>query len=178
MKLLQFVVVAVGALAIAVVLSLGMLSGEPGIGPMQQRALFMGAVIMASGALLRLGVVVRVISPYARLLAGGIVSATLLGGGLAAMELYARHRGGYVPLATPLAKSYFVEKDRVRIYNDQFVSRKAYRFEPWPIPLERLKADVPVPRYVFKPNLRMALRGEHLVPASSDERLFWSSNAA
>ena len=97
--------------------------------------------------------------------------------GLVGAELYARQLQGYRLWNTPLQKSYFFELDRLKIWNRHFYESKRSYFNGWPVPLEFFNADKVTPRFLFKPNLRMARRGNQLVPASPGEKVFWSSNS-
>jgi len=69
-------------------------------------------------------------------------------------------------------------RDNLKIWNRRFYEEKNSDFREWPIQIELFDASKSTPRYLFKPNLRMALRSDgKLQPAGSDERVYWSSNS-
>ena len=117
----------------------------------------------------------------ARDLYGLIVGSLLLAlviTGLAGAELYARHVQGYLFWSWPLAKSYFFELDRLKLWNRRFYEKKLEYFSGWPVKLELFDADKATPRYLFKPSLRMTRQGTNtLVPSGPNEDVFWSSNS-
>ncbi|MGQ0550186.1 MAG: SGNH/GDSL hydrolase family protein [Armatimonadota bacterium] len=88
--------------------------------------------------------------------------------GLAGIEVYIRKTRPH---------PYFYELDRLKVYNRKFYEQRRSYFENWPIPLELFDADTPTPRYLFKPNLRMAVRGGHLDPAEPGEPVYRSTNS-
>ncbi len=177
LAMLQAVLMAAGALAIGLTSVAGWLGGAPGIGPMEASGFVVGVAFVAAGAGLRWAVVGRVAAPYAGgLLKSAVLMVTLAAGG-AGLEWYARSAAGYLPLAMPLVKRLYNERDRTKIYNARFVAQRAYQFGTFPRPPETFPADTPAPRYVFRPDLRLVLKGTRLVEASPHEPAFWSSNA-
>ncbi len=107
------------------------------------------------------------------------VWGAVLAVGLAGVELYARKAQGYLLWSPPLQKRqpYFFELDRLKVYNRKFYEERRRYFVDWPIPLELFDADKPTPRYLFKPNLRMAWHGTRLEPAKPGEEVFRSTNS-
>ncbi len=109
----------------------------------------------------------------------GFVWLIILSAGLAGAELYARSAKGYELWTQPLTKHarYFFELDKLKIYNKRFYEKYPWYFKDWPIPLELFESDKPAPRYLFRPNLKMAFRDGKLVPAEPGEEIFRSSNS-
>jgi lysophospholipase L1-like esterase len=97
--------------------------------------------------------------------------------GFIAMEWYARKVQGYIVWSWPLEQSVYIEMDKVKIWNEQFVAENDVYFREWPILLETFAAEEPTPRYLFKTNQRVARHGNAIVPAQPGEEVFWSSNA-
>ncbi len=105
---------------------------------------------------------------------------TVLVVGLFGAELFARAAQGYLLWSPQLQKrqTYFIEADRLKVYNRRFYEQRREYFRDWPIPLEFFDADKPAPKYLFRPNLKMVLRwGGGLSPARPWEGVFWSSNS-
>ncbi|MGH2374278.1 MAG: SGNH/GDSL hydrolase family protein [bacterium] len=88
--------------------------------------------------------------------------------GLAGVEVYIRRTRPH---------PYFYELDHLKVYNRKFYEQRRSYFENWPIPLELFDADTPTPRYLFKPNLRMAVRGRRLEPVRPGEPAYRSTNS-
>jgi len=99
--------------------------------------------------------------------------------GLVGVELYARNVKGYRLWSVPLEsrQPYFFELDRLKVYNRRFVEQRRDYFRDWPIPLELFDSDKPTPRYLFKPNLRMAVKNGKLVPAQPGDEIYRTSNS-
>lgn len=172
--------VAIGAVALVgmlMVLLGAWALGEPGVGPLEACGLALGLLVLTLVWILRVPRVEKVVLPHAQTLLRLTVSITTLAFGVLMLEGYARHLNRYFVLLTPLHKVQFSEKERVKLYNSRFVERNSYDFGGWPIPLETFRADTPVPRYRFKPSVRMALRNNLLVPADPTDTVVWSSNA-
>jgi lysophospholipase L1-like esterase len=104
---------------------------------------------------------------------------TVLAVGFAGMELYARRVQDFDLWSVPLRNvhPYYFVLDRLKVYNRKFYEARRYFFQGWPIPLELFEADKPTPRYLFKPNLRMAEENSDLVPARPGQKVHWSSNS-
>ncbi|MEP6913303.1 MAG: SGNH/GDSL hydrolase family protein [bacterium] len=101
----------------------------------------------------------------------------ILGSGLIGMELYARHIGKFQLWRYPLQKVAFADADRFKIYNQRFYKQRYKSFSQWPIKVPTFDADKPAPKYLFKPNQRVALRAGVLVPANPGETVLWSTNS-
>lgn len=117
------------------------------------------------------------LSRRTRVLALLVVWMVVLGAGLLTGELYARRVGLYERWSWPLRKIPFSARDNLKVWNRRFYEQRAKSFREWPIPLELFDANGPQPRYLFKPNLRMALHGSRLEPAREGEKIYWSSNS-
>jgi len=113
-----------------------------------------------------------------RTIKGLFISGTILALGVSLCELYARHIGLYQTWSWSLKKIPYSARDNLKIWNRRFYEEKNSDFREWPIQIELFDASKSTPRYLFKPNLRMALRSDgKLQPAGSDERVYWSSNS-
>jgi lysophospholipase L1-like esterase len=97
--------------------------------------------------------------------------------GLGGAEVMCRHLRGYAIWQIPLHKTNFIELDRLKVYNRRFYESKREEFGDWPIPIALFDSGLLVPRYLFKPDLRMARVGDRLVPAKPGDVIYWSSNA-
>lgn len=136
-----------------------------------------GLGMIVAGFAVRLEGAASRLATHSRLLAFIFISLPLLGIGLAAAELYARHIQGSRLWSLRVQQGNFFELDRLKIYNRRFYEGRRQYFRGWPIPLELFDASGPMPRYLFKPNLRMASRGRKLVPAGPGDEVYWSSNS-
>jgi hypothetical protein len=105
-----------------------------------------------------------------------IASVIVLVGAVGA-ELYARTLQGNFLWTWDLQRSYAFPNDQMKIWNRQFYEERRGDFRGWPYPLVFFNSDTPTPRYVFKPNLRMAWRHAQLGPALPGETAYWSSNS-
>jgi lysophospholipase L1-like esterase len=115
---------------------------------------------------------------FRRVLAVGITWAAILVVGAVGVEMYARHTQGYLLWTWSLKHiNFLVNLDRLKLWNRKFYEQHREHFAGWPIPLEFFDAASPVPQYLFKPNLRMTLRGGIFAPAGPGDPVIWSSNA-
>jgi lysophospholipase L1-like esterase len=92
----------------------------------------------------------------------------LLAIGFAAVEFYANRRQ---------TSRFFYEGDRLKRWNRRFYEQRQEFFRNWPVPLEFFDADEPTPRYLYKPSLRMTVRGPGYAPAGPGDPVVWSSNS-
>ncbi len=176
-NLLRAALLALGLLVAATTILSGWFAGQPGIGPREATAVAGGVFIAAAGMALGLQPLRRAVAPYAAWGVRLMILGTALLGSLIAIEIYVRVTLGYMPILMPLVKRANNERDLTKIYNARFVAGRAYQFDTFPVPPETFPADRPVPRFVFRPDFRVAIRGGHLVPAARGEHVFWSSNA-
>jgi lysophospholipase L1-like esterase len=107
--------------------------------------------------------------PASRVLVVFAVWIAMLAGGMIGIEQYTKHVLG--------GRLFFFDLDRVKIWNHRFYEQHRDHFTGWPIPLEFFDADRPAPLYLFKPNLRMTIRGNRLEPAKPGDKVQWSSNS-
>ena len=113
-----------------------------------------------------------------RVLAVGLVWVGILIVGVIGVELYARYSQGYLLWHWSLQPvTYAVNLDRLKIWNRKFYEQHRDYFAQWPVRLEFFDADSPTPEYLFKPNLRMAVRDGRFIPAAPGEHVVWSSNS-
>jgi lysophospholipase L1-like esterase len=177
-KLIKLILTAIGAILIATAPEAEWLgSGYLNFNNIQRVLILAGVGVVVLSLALPFKTINTRLTAYTRILAIASVWLIILVPGLVSAELYTRHTQGYWLWSWPLQKSYFFEPDRVKIYNKQFVNERQAYFREWPIPLELFEANKPVPRYLFKPNLRMARDGNKLVQASPGDEVIWSSNA-
>jgi len=116
--------------------------------------------------------------PAPRIQAAALACAMLLtAAGLGAAELYARHIGNYLLWTWELQRGNSFEYDKLKVWNRRFFEEHRQFFRGWRYPLEFFDASSPYPRYLFKPNLRMAMRGGRFAPPLQGEPVFWSSNS-
>jgi lysophospholipase L1-like esterase len=173
---LAWAVIGVGALAVVAIVGAGWIAGDDGIGPLQRAALLGAAAVIGCGVLLRTPAVARSLESYAAPLLGMLVAAIVLVAGLGTVEMYARFAGHYMPLATPLVKRLFVDKDRARLFNETFVRTARFRFGTFPEPPDTFASESLYPRFVFKPHVRLAPQGEHLLAVPAGGQAYWSTN--
>lgn len=163
-------------------LALGVLSdrfgiGSPGFGPVQTKLIFAGLGLVLASFVFRWKPMARRIMRHGRAVIGGSLSVAILGCGLFVAELYSRYVQGYLLFSWPLHFVGSFELDRLKIFNRGFLEQNPGQFERRPFAIEAFEGDRPQPMYVFKPNLRMALRGKRLVRANEHEEPYWSSNS-
>jgi len=101
----------------------------------------------------------------------------LLAAGLGGVELYARQAGSYLLGSWTLTRRDFLELADLKIHNRRFYRERLKNLGQRIGMLESFDSDSPHPGYLFKPNLKMARRGQSLVPAAPGEKPFWSSNS-
>jgi lysophospholipase L1-like esterase len=170
--------------------------GNPGFGPKKQGAVLLGLLLFFFAiGLLRSsqvktwiykvaslfpslwGKIITWLRSHAFVLGVAVVWAFIMIPGLIGVELYARSIRGFLLWNWSLEQRNFFELDRLKVYNRGFYQQRARYFKEWPIKLELFDSDKPAPRYLFKPNLRMTLRGNTIVPATPGEASHWSSNS-
>lgn len=115
----------------------------------------------------------KIASKYVVILIWVLFMAILITG----LELFARYKLGYHLNSIKLEKSLYFERDKLKIYNRNFVEDRKSYFKNWPIPLDTFDDDDLVPRYLFKPNLKMASINGKWVPAQEGDKVVWSSNS-
>ncbi len=106
-----------------------------------------------------------------------VVWLAVLAVSAAGVELYARRNQGYALWTWSLQQRYFSELDRLKTFNRHFYEEKRAHFRWWPVPVELLDTAAPAPRYLYKPNLRLAWAGNRLVPAQTADEVQWSTNS-